>query len=34
MIDFGMDVGSPVDIIYKLPFNFTGKIKKMKIVLK
>ena len=27
----GMDVGSPIDFTYKLPFAFTGKIEKVKI---
>ncbi len=26
-----MDVGSPVDFTYKLPFKFTGKIEKVTI---
>jgi hypothetical protein len=26
-----MDVGSPIDFAYKLPFAFTGKIEKVKI---
>jgi arylsulfatase A-like enzyme len=30
-LDVGMDVGSPVDFTYKLPFAFTGKIEKVKI---
>jgi hypothetical protein len=30
-VDIGMDVGSPVDFTYKLPFAFTGKIEKVKI---
>ena len=32
--DVGMDVGSPVDFTYKLPFQFTGKIEKVTIDLK
>jgi hypothetical protein len=30
-LDVGMDVGSPVDFTYKLPFAFTGRIEKVKI---
>jgi hypothetical protein len=30
-VDIGMDVGSPIDFTYKLPFAFTGKIAKVKI---
>jgi arylsulfatase len=33
-MDIGMDVGSPVDFTYKLPFRFTGKIEKVTIDLK
>ena len=33
-LDIGMDVGSPVDFTYKLPFKFTGKIEKVTIDLK
>jgi hypothetical protein len=33
-MDIGMDVGSPVDFNYKLPFRFTGKIEKVMIDLK
>jgi arylsulfatase A-like enzyme len=33
-VDIGMDVGSPVDFTYKLPFKFTGKIEKVTIELK
>jgi arylsulfatase len=33
-MDIGMDVGSPVDFTYKLPFKFTGKIEKVTIELK
>jgi arylsulfatase len=33
-IDIGMDVGSPVDFTYKLPFVFTGKIEKVQIELR
>ena len=32
-IDVGMDVGSPVDFTYELPFKFTGKIDKVTIAL-
>lgn len=32
--DVGMDVGSPVDFTYKLPFKFTGNIEKVTIELK
>jgi arylsulfatase len=32
-VDIGMDVGSPVDFTYKLPFAFTGKIEKVNIKL-
>lgn len=32
-IDIGMDVGSPIDFTYKLPFPFTGKIEKVTIEL-
>jgi arylsulfatase len=32
-IDIGMDIGSPVDFTYKLPFAFTGKIEKVNIKL-
>ena len=32
-LDIGMDVGSPVDFTYKLPFKFTGKIDKVTIEL-
>jgi len=28
-LDIGLDVGSPVDFTYKLPFKFTGKIEKV-----
>jgi len=28
-----MDVGSPIDFTYKLPFAFTGKIEKVNIKL-
>ena len=28
-LDIGMDVGSPVDFTYELPFAFTGKIEKV-----
>jgi Sulfatase len=30
-LDVGMDIGSPVDFTYKLPFAFTGRIEKVKI---
>jgi hypothetical protein len=33
-LDVGMDVGSPVDFTYTLPFAFTGKIEKVTYVLK
>lgn len=33
-LDIGMDVGSPVDFSYKLPFSFTGNIEKVTIDLK
>jgi hypothetical protein len=33
-LDVGMDVGSPVDFTYKLPFAFTGKIEKVVFELK
>ncbi len=33
-LDIGMDVGSPVDFSYKLPFKFTGKIEKVTVELK
>ena len=29
-LDIGMDVGSPVDFTYKLPFAFTGTIEKVR----
>jgi len=29
-----MDVGSPIDFTYKLPFAFTGKIEKVNITLR
>jgi arylsulfatase A-like enzyme len=32
--DVGMDVGSPVDFTYKLPFRFTGNIEKVTVDLK
>ncbi|RJG05728.1 arylsulfatase [Noviherbaspirillum cavernae] len=32
-LDVGMDVGSPVDFSYQLPFTFTGKIEKVTIAL-
>ncbi len=33
-VDIGMDVGSPIDFTYKLPFAFTGSIEKVDIELK
>jgi hypothetical protein len=33
-MDVGMDVGSPVDFTYKLPFAFTGKIEQVTIELR
>jgi arylsulfatase len=33
-LDIGMDIGSPVDFTYKLPFRFTGRIEKVTINLK
>jgi arylsulfatase len=33
-MDIGMDVGSPVDFTYKLPFKFAGKIEKVTVELK
>jgi arylsulfatase len=33
-LDIGMDIGSPVDFTYTLPFAFTGKIEKVTIELK
>ena len=33
-LDVGMDVGSPIDFMYELPFAFTGKIGKVTIELK
>jgi hypothetical protein len=33
-LDIGMDVGSPVDFTYKLPFAFTGKIENVTIDLR
>lgn len=30
-LDVGMDVGSPIDFTYDLPFAFTGKIEKVEI---
>jgi arylsulfatase len=33
-LDIGMDVGSPIDFTYKLPFAFTGKIQRVTIELK
>jgi hypothetical protein len=33
-VDIGMDIGSPIDFTYKLPFAFTGKIEKVTIELR
>jgi hypothetical protein len=33
-LDIGMDVGSPIDFTYKLPFAFTGKVDKVTVELK
>ena len=33
-LDIGMDIGSPVDFTYKLPFKFTGMIEKVTVDLK
>src|SRR5262249_18355343 len=33
-LDIGMDIGSPIDFTYELPFKFTGKIEKVEIELK
>jgi hypothetical protein len=33
-LDVGMDVGSPIDFSYKMPFKFTGTIDKVTIDLK
>jgi arylsulfatase len=33
-MEIGMDVGSPVDSTYKLPFKFTGKIDRVTVDLK
>jgi arylsulfatase len=33
-VDIGMDIGSPIDFTYKLPFAFTGKVEKVDIELK
>jgi arylsulfatase len=33
-LDIGMDIGSPVDFTYDLPFAFTGKIEKVTVELK
>jgi arylsulfatase len=33
-LDIGMDIGSPIDFTYELPFAFTGKIEKVQIDLK
>ena len=32
-VDVGLDVGSPIDFTYKLPFAFTGKIEKVTVKL-
>jgi arylsulfatase A-like enzyme len=32
-VDIGMDIGSPVDFTYKLPFAFTGKIERVTVEL-
>ena len=32
-VDIGMDVGSPIDFTYKLPFAFTGKIEQVNVKL-
>ena len=33
-VDIGMDIGSPIDFTYALPFAFTGKIEKVTVELK
>ena len=33
-LDVGMDIGSPVDFTYEMPFAFTGKIERVEIELK
>ena len=33
-IDVGMDIGSPIDFTYELPFAFTGRIEKVTVELK
>ena len=33
-LDVGMDVGSPIDFTYKMPFAYTGKIEKVTVDLK
>ncbi len=33
-VDIGMDVGSPIDFTYQLPFAFTGRIEKVTVELK
>jgi len=33
-VDIGMDVGSPIDFTYKLPFAFTGKIEQVNVKLR
>ena len=33
-IDIGMDIGSPIDFTYALPFAFTGKIEQVTVELK
>lgn len=32
-VDIGMDIGSPIDFTYALPFSFTGTIEKVTIEL-
>jgi hypothetical protein len=32
-LDVGMDIGSPIDFTYELPFAFTGKIERVEIKL-
>lgn len=33
-VDIGMDIGSPIDFTYPLPFAFTGKIEQVTVELK
>jgi hypothetical protein len=33
-VDIGMDIGSPIDFTYKMPFAFTGRIEKVTVELK